>query len=79
MELLNIYRRNDGGYLLAPDCMQAALHEQRIYGPLLPLGVMAVSELGPLGATVAFQLEDNLFALVDQHAFEAWRTPPPHL
>ena len=73
MNLLNIYRRNDGGYLLAPDCMQAALHEQRIYGPLIPLGLMEVSELGPLGASVALQLEDSFFALVDQQAFDAWR------
>jgi hypothetical protein len=71
---LNIYRRNDGGYLLAPDCMQASIHEQRIYGPLEPLGVMEVSKLGPLGATVALQLEDTFFALVDQEAFEASQT-----
>jgi hypothetical protein len=53
VNLLNLYRRNDGGYLLAPDCMQASVREQRIYGPLEPLGVVEVSELGPLGATVA--------------------------
>ena len=74
MNHLNIYRRNDGGYLLAPDCMQASIHEQRIYGPLEPLGVMEVSKLGPLGATVALQLEDTFFALVDQEAFEASQT-----
>ena len=77
MDTLNVYRRNDGGYLLAPDCMQASIHEQRIYGPLILLGVMEVSDLGALGAIVALQLEDSFFALVDQHAFEAWRTPTP--
>jgi hypothetical protein len=75
MNLLNVYRRNDGGYLLAPDCMQASIREQRIYGPLEPLGVVEVSELGPLAASVARQLEDMFFALVDQHAFEAWNSP----
>jgi len=74
VNLLNIYRRKDGGYLLAHDCMQASIHEQRIYGPLEPLGVMEISKLGPLGPTVALQLEDTFFALVDQQAFEALQT-----
>ena len=76
MKLLNIYRRNDGGYLLAPDFMQPPMREQRIHGPLEPLGVMELSKLGALSVPVVLELEHTFFALVDKQAFETSQTSP---
>lgn len=70
MDLFNVYRCQDGSYLVAPGCMQASFHERHEYGPLHRVGVVDINDCDPgLRQLVKMQIEQRLFALVGKDEF----------